>query len=145
MLRNPIKYPDPEKYRPERFLEPAWPTYEEPLSKFPRIKGMTSFGWGQRNCIGQSLTEDELLMTCGSLVWGFNVKKQIDPITGNEIDIDTNAATPLLIIKPLPFLLSIQPRSEQRRIQMIEQWTAAEAKDQQDKKDFLDAAAAMRK
>lgn len=45
-LRNPTKYPDPENYRPERWIGPGWPTYKELLTKYPNVKGMTSFGWG---------------------------------------------------------------------------------------------------
>lgn len=45
-LRNPTKYPDLENYRPERWIEPGWPTYQEPLKKYPNVKGMISFGWG---------------------------------------------------------------------------------------------------
>lgn len=45
-LRNPTKYPDLENYRPERWIEPGWLTYQEPLKKYLNAKGMISFGWG---------------------------------------------------------------------------------------------------
>ncbi|OCK91427.1 cytochrome P450 [Cenococcum geophilum 1.58] len=41
-LRNPTKYPDPENYRPEHWIEPGWPTCQGPLKKYPNVKGMIS-------------------------------------------------------------------------------------------------------
>ena len=36
-LRNPQKYPDPENFRPERWLEADWPTFQDPLTMYPTI------------------------------------------------------------------------------------------------------------
>jgi cytochrome P450 len=66
-MRNPKKYPDPDNYRPERYLEPSLPTYREPPIVYPTVKGLSSFGYGQRQCLGQTLTQDELLLACGAL------------------------------------------------------------------------------
>ncbi|RDW63313.1 putative cytochrome p450 [Coleophoma cylindrospora] len=109
-LRNPLKYPDPETFRPERWLEPSWPTYQEPLTQYPTIKGMSSFGWGQRTCLGQSLTEDVLLAACGGLCWNFNLKFKMDFQTKTKIDIPTDVSNSLLIIKPDNFAVHFEPR-----------------------------------
>ncbi|PSN68798.1 cytochrome P450 [Corynespora cassiicola Philippines] len=139
-LRNPQKYPDPENFRPERWLKAEWPTYQEPLSKFPNIKGMTSFGWGQRQCLGQSLTQDELLVACGGLLWAFNLKKKIHPITGEEIEVPLDKSNSLLIIKPDPFEMAFEPRSVARKAEVKEQWRLAEEKDSAERLAFLRAA-----
>jgi cytochrome P450 len=136
-LRNPVKYPDPENYRPERWLEPGWPTYQEPLTKYPTVKGMTSFGWGQRECLGQSITQDELLLACGGLAWAFNLKRKIDPTTGREIDIPLNKSNSLIIIKPDLFQMAFEPRSESRMADIIQQWKVAEAEDAKERAEFL--------
>lgn len=143
-MRNPVKYPDPEAYRPERWLDPTWPTYKEPLSIYPNIKGLTSFGFGQRECLGQSLTQDELLMACGGICWGFNMRKKIDPSTGLEIDIDLNASNSLLIVKPDKFQMTFEPRTEARRMEMIDQWKSEEARDANERAVFLAEAARKR-
>jgi len=139
-LRNPAKYPDPTNYRPERWLEPGWPTYQEPLTVHPNVKGMSSFGWGQRTCLGMTLTQDELLLACGAVCWAFNLKKKIDPVSGKEIPIDLTASNSLLIVKPDPFSMVFEPRSEARKAEVIAQNEAAQAQDAKERADFLKAA-----
>lgn len=139
-LRNPQKYPDPDNFRPERWLEPGWPTYQEPLTQYPTIKGMTSFGWGQRQCLGQSLTQDELVVACGSLAWCFNLRPKRDPATGRALPVPLDKCNSLLIIKPDPFQMAFEPRSEERKREALRLWAEAEAKDQRDRAEFLRAA-----
>ncbi|KAK7966535.1 uncharacterized protein PG986_000812 [Apiospora aurea] len=136
-LRNPNKYPDPDNFRPERWLEAGWPTYQEPLTQFPTIKGMSSFGWGQRQCLGQSLTEDELLIACGALAWCFNLRPKRDAATGLDLPVPLDKSNSLLIIKPDPFAMAFEPRSEKRCEEALWLWCEAEAKDTQQRADFL--------
>ncbi|KAK3208976.1 hypothetical protein GRF29_69g348557 [Pseudopithomyces chartarum] len=139
-LHNPVKYPDPWNFRPERWLEPGWPTYEPDLTKFPSIMGMTSFGWGQRQCLGQSITRDETVVACGALLWSFNMKRKVDPRTGKEIEVPTDKSNSLLIVKPDPFQMAFEPRSATRKQQIIDEWKAAEAEDAKERAAFLAAA-----
>jgi len=136
-MRNPKKYPDPDNYRPERYLEPNWPTYREPLTVYPTVKGLSSFGYGQRQCLGQSLTQDELLLACGALCWGFHMRKKVDPSAGLEIDIDLNASNSLLIIKPDDFKMEFRPRSLEKKEMMEEQWIVAEETDKEERAAFF--------
>ncbi|KAF2203820.1 cytochrome P450 [Delitschia confertaspora ATCC 74209] len=136
-LRNPVKYPDPDTFRPERWLQPGWPTYLEPLTKYPNIKGMTSFGWGQRQCLGQNLTHDELVVACGGLCWAFNLKKKIDPKTGENIEVPLDKSNSLLIVKPDPFQMAFEVRSCSRKADIIKQWKAAERIDSKERSEFL--------
>lgn len=138
-LRNPEKYPDPENFRPERWLEAGWPTFQTPLTQFPTIMGMSSFGWGQRQCLGMSVTRDELIVACGGLLWGYNLIKKRDA-SGKEISPPLNKSNSLLIIKPDPFEMAFEPRSEKRKMQIIDNWTASDAKDVAERKAFADAA-----
>ncbi|KAF2489510.1 cytochrome P450 [Lophium mytilinum] len=140
MMRNETKYPDAENYHPERFLEPEWPTYKEPLTEFPTIKGMSSFGWGIRTCLGQTLTQDALIVLCGGLLWAFNAKHKTHPVTGANIPISLKTSSEV-ITKPLPFEMVFEPRSEERKAAIISNWLEAEAKDTKERQDFLSAAA----
>ncbi|KAH6612036.1 cytochrome P450, partial [Boeremia exigua] len=141
-LRNPVKYPDPESYRPERWLEPGWPTFQGPLTKFPMITGMSSFGWGQRQCLGMSITRDETITGCGGLMWAFNLKRKVDPISRRDIEVPLDKSNSLLIIKPDPFEMAFEPRSEARKAEVAQQWKDAEAKDTAERAAFLRAAEA---
>jgi len=138
-LRNEKKYPDAENYRPERWLEPSWPTYQEPLSQFPTIMGMTSFGWGQRGCLGQSLTRDETFVATGGMLWGFNLVFKKDS-NGNRIDASITASNSLLIVKPDAFEMAFEPRSEKRRQEIISEWKESDAKDDEERAAFAKAA-----
>lgn len=142
-LRNETKYPDPEAYRPERWLEAGWPTFQEPLTRYPTIMGMTSFGWGQRACLGQSLTRDETLVACGGLLWGYNLVKKKDA-EGNEIEPSTTTSNSLLIIKPDDFEMAFEPRSAERKAEMIRLWEESEAKDRSEREVFIKKARAAR-
>ncbi|OTB04800.1 hypothetical protein M426DRAFT_58005 [Hypoxylon sp. CI-4A] len=120
--------------------EPGWPSYQEPLSVYPTIKGMTSFGWGQRQCLGQSLTQDELLVACGALSWCFNLKAKRDPVTGSEIPVPTDKSNSLLIIKPDPFEMAFEPRSLARKEEALRLWAETDAKYELEKTEFLSTA-----
>ncbi|KAH0370806.1 cytochrome P450, partial [Aureobasidium melanogenum] len=140
-LLNPVKYPDPESYRPERWIEAGWPTFQEPLTQYPTIKGMTSFGFGQRQCLGMSLTQDELIVACGALAWAYNLKRKVDPATGREIEVPTDKCNSLLIVKPDPFEMAFEPRSEARKADVIREWKMSEAKDLEERAAYAKAAA----
>lgn len=140
-LRNPAKYPDPDSFRPERWLQPGWPTYQEPLTQFPTIKGLSSFGWGLRQCLGMTLTQDELVIACGALMWCFNLKPKVDPLTGQELPVPLDKSNSLLIIKPDPFQMGFEPRSEKRKQQALRQWQESEAHDLRLRADFASRTA----
>lgn len=141
-LRNPVKYPDPASYRPERWLEEGWPTFQGPLTKFPVITGMSSFGFGQRQCLGMSITRDETVTGCGGLMWAFNLKRKIDPVSNKEIEVPLDKSNSLLIIKPDAFEMAFECRSEKRKAEIAHQWRDAEAKDAAQRAAFLRAAEA---
>jgi hypothetical protein len=90
---------------------------------------MSPFGWGQRTCIGTGLTEDEVILACGGLGWGFDLGFKIDPITKEKIDIPTDKSNSYLIIRPDKFEIAVTPRSEKRRQEVVEQYQVAEEAD----------------
>lgn len=90
---------------------------------------MTSFGWGQRQCLGQTLTQDELIVACGALAWAFNLKPKTDPRTGVELPVPLDKSNSLLIIRPDPFAMAFEPRSEKRKEEALRIWSQAERDD----------------
>lgn len=87
-----------------------------------------------------TLTQDELFISCGNLLWTYNMTKKIDPKTGVEIDAPLNKSNSLLIIKPDPWQMAFHPRSEERKQKVLEDWRLAEEKENADRAAFNAAA-----
>lgn len=81
-----------------------------------------------------------MLVACGAVCWGFKMAHKINPVTGKPIEIDTMASNSLLIVKPDPFEMKIEPRTSERREQMLRIWADAEAKDIAERETFLAAS-----
>ena len=45
--RDEEVYPDAAEFHPERWLEPSWPTYKEPLTEHPVLRSDGAFGYGK--------------------------------------------------------------------------------------------------
>lgn len=68
-------FPDPEAFNPLRWLDPAFPTYKEPLTQYPTIINSTQFGYGRRLCQGQHVADEDLLIGIGAIAWLFDMKR----------------------------------------------------------------------
>jgi hypothetical protein len=101
--------------------------------------GMSSFGYGQRACLGQGVTRDETVIACGGLLWGFNLVHKMGK-NGQPIMPSLDASNSLLIVKPDPYELDFEPRSEARRQEMRTNWAQSDAQDKKERADFVTAA-----
>ena len=128
MSRNAKKYPMPDAYNPDRWIDPSYPTYEEPLTRHPTICYYSQFGFGRRICQGQEVSEADLFVGIGAMAWGFDIRKAINPETGLELGISEMNYSELLIAKPKWFPFSMTPRSEKRRQRIAELFQEENAK-----------------
>lgn len=117
-------FPDPELYNPARWLDPSYPSYQGPLTKYPTIHGFTTFGYGRRACMGQALVEHELLVGIGAMAWAFDVSKKRD-LKGAEIAIPRHNYTSLIISRPRAFDFDLRARSTERRALVWKQYEDA--------------------
>jgi cytochrome P450 len=69
--RNPRDFPEPDVFKPERYLEGNRLPY-------PNERGHNAFGWGRRQCSGQPLAEQGLAMSFIRLLWAFNIEPGTD-------------------------------------------------------------------
>lgn len=125
--RVAAKYPDPENYHPERYLESGWPTYMEPLSRYPNLRdgaSMHTFGWGRRTCLGKDIADDEIFVCAAGLLWGLQLAPKLCPVTGEAVPIDTQATNSHVILEPDAYQLSIQARSPERAKQILDNYAA---------------------
>ncbi|KAK7179314.1 major facilitator superfamily transporter [Paraphaeosphaeria sporulosa] len=83
IARDPSMFPDPEAFNPLRWVEPGWPTYQEPLTQFPTIINCSQFGYGRRLCQGQTVADEDLLIGIGSMAWMFDMSKEHMPAAAN--------------------------------------------------------------
>ena len=114
IARDPKLYPDPETYNPGRWLEPEYPTYQEPLTVHPRLLGHHGFGRGRRVCPGIEIAEAELVVACGSLVWAFEMHPNLDK-NGQPMWPDPDHWTSNVIGGPLAFPFDLKVRNQERR------------------------------
>ena len=86
-------FPDPEAFNPLRWVDPSYPTYQEPLTQFPTIINCSQFGYGRRLCQGQTVADEDLLIGIGSIAWMFDISKATPPAPPGAIP--TPASHPL--------------------------------------------------
>lgn len=117
------KYPDPENFRPDRYLDPSFPTYQEPLSKYPNFRdskyGQHTFGWGRRKCLGMDIVDDEFFVTGAGLLWAFNMTQAVNPVTGDKVPINSMATNSHVILEPSEFQMRFEVRSEEKRDSVV--------------------------
>ncbi|KIL66911.1 hypothetical protein M378DRAFT_355031 [Amanita muscaria Koide BX008] len=83
--RNGDKYPGPDSFNPERFLNPDGTLNDDTVNY--------AFGFGRRICPGRYMADKVVWLMIVSVLATFNVSKAHDDETGNEIEIDPDAYT----------------------------------------------------
>lgn len=83
--REPELYPDPETFNPQRWLDPSFPTYREPLSQYPNLHNYSNFGFGRRICPGQNIAERSLYLLAARIAWAVDLGRAKDTLE-NEIE-----------------------------------------------------------
>jgi hypothetical protein len=125
ITRDEERYPDAEAFNPARWIDPAFPTYREPLSRYPNLSSFSQFGFGRRTCQGIPVVEQDLFLTMGGIAWAFDVRRKRDPATGREMPVHWADYTPLLIAKPEQFPFEAVPRGPDKMDRMREMYEAA--------------------
>lgn len=109
VLHNPDTYAEPERFDPERFLEPR----NEPLPT-------AAFGFGRRICPGRFFSDSTLFLISAQLLAAFDIARAVDA-QGREIKIELRSsvgAVPNLS----DFPCRITPRSS-KSADLVKDWT----------------------
>lgn len=124
ITRDPKMYPNADWFIPDRWLNPAYPSYREPLTIYPRLEGHSQFGYGRRICMGVDIVSHELFLVCGALAWAYNLKKKIGE-DGREIVPEDLEYSSLLIAKPDWFEFDLSVRDEKKKEKIVGLWEGA--------------------
>ena len=114
-MHDPVMFPFPDEFRPERFLE----------TTNPRLKDFDlPFGFGRRICVGMHLAKNSLFISIAQILWAFDIL----PITGADggpILPDPWEFTNGFNSKPVSFRCAVKPRS-MKGVECVErEWEAA--------------------
>ena len=85
ILHDPDAYPDPEEFKPERFLNEDGTVRDDPVLSLV-------FGVGKRVCPGRHFVDATLFIVASSVLSAFNVTKAKDE-NGNEICVKAAVTT----------------------------------------------------
>ncbi|KAG5637609.1 hypothetical protein H0H81_004001 [Sphagnurus paluster] len=96
--RDPAVFPDPEAFKPERWLREDG-SLREDLKSYP-------FGFGRRVCPGQYIATASVLLNTALIQWAFTVRK--DP----KHPIDELAFTESANAHPVRFHVFFEPRTD---------------------------------
>ncbi|KAH8824029.1 cytochrome P450 [Flagelloscypha sp. PMI_526] len=105
MLRDPAVYPDPDEFKPDRFLTKDGAALDSSVP-LPDV----AFGYGARICAGRWAAEDILFISIASILSAFRIEPTSKGQTWkNNFD---ELVVPSLVMEPHPFKCTISPRHQ---------------------------------
>ncbi|KAL5478269.1 hypothetical protein ACEPAI_2453 [Sanghuangporus weigelae] len=118
IMRDPVMFPEPDKFEPERFIN----------SKDPRLTNFElPFGFGRRICPGMHLARNSVFINIARLLWAFDILPALDK-NGKEIIPDSMDYTDGFNSKPVSFDCRLIPRSEKVIETIKTEYDAAQSK-----------------
>ncbi|TFK53064.1 cytochrome P450 [Heliocybe sulcata] len=102
IARDPAVYPDPESFKPQRWIREDGKVKED-------MKNYHAFGFGRRVCPGQHVAVRSVFINTALILWAFGLSG--DPSN----PIDTLAFTDTANAHPLPYHVKFSPRVDRLR------------------------------
>ena len=102
IMHDPVMFPNPEQFRPERFIETTNPRL---------IDFDLPFGFGRRICPGMHLARNSIYVTVARILWAFDILPTLDS-AGKPIIPDSMNYTDGFNSKPVTFDCRFIPRNE---------------------------------
>ena len=103
IMNNPAYFKNPEKFNPERFLDPE-------TKKFLPNERVIPFGVGKRNCLGKALGEQEFYMFVGGILSMFEIHQAPGSVLPSY---DIESTFPIGMVRSAPkFDVILKPRTQ---------------------------------
>jgi cytochrome P450 len=77
ILHDPVAFPEPDSFKPERFINPDGSFRDDPVVS-------TIFGFGKRICPGRHLVDAMMFIVIASFLSVFDIKKGNDANEGSD-------------------------------------------------------------
>jgi hypothetical protein len=84
---DPIRFPEPHLFKPERFIGHKLSAGEEASLQDPYQRSHFGFGGGRRICPGMHVAERSMFINIARTLWGFNIDFKRDE-NGHIIPVD---------------------------------------------------------
>lgn len=122
------RYPNPEVFRPERFLNHTLKAGAYASHPDPYERDHFSFGAGRRICPGMHLAENSIFVVLAKVLWAFEIRPPMGADGKEEaVDVSDQAYEPGMNTLPKPFKLRFEPRNKKREQVMLTEWEKARA------------------
>ncbi|KAI0350839.1 O-methylsterigmatocystin oxidoreductase [Trametes cingulata] len=106
MSQDPVAYPEPEKFIPERFFKDG----KVHVGSDCRDPEKFQFGFGRRICPGRHFANDSLFLTVASVLHVFDIRPPLGG-DGKQARVAPRIVTDYFLSYPEPFQCRITPRS----------------------------------
>ena len=106
--RDTDLYPDPETFNPDRWLSSSYPTYRQPLDRYPSLQNFSAFGFGRRICPGMNIAERSLYILIARMGWACEIKKK------PGVEVAWYDYTAGFNTQPKPFVFDLEVRGQHR-------------------------------
>ncbi|XTI87484.1 putative O-methylsterigmatocystin oxidoreductase [Cenococcum geophilum] len=125
---DPVRYPDPFKFKPERYMHHTKRAAEYAAMADPYARDHFTFGAGRRICPGSRFAENALTLALAKMIWAFEIRPTLVMVDGKERDAEMNLSDDAFDEAPVksakPFKARFLPRSEARLEIVKEDWLA---------------------
>lgn len=122
---DPARSPEPRRFNPDRYKDDFLSLADSAGQPDPSKRDSFTFGAGRRICPGMHVAERSLFLGMSRMLWAFDIRPELDAVTGKEILPDPDHLTQGFVCMPEGFQARITPRDEKRAEMVTREWEEA--------------------